>query len=317
MKVSKVILIVVALHVLVIGGIFVFEGCSRTKVEAPALAENESLPGQLPAESLTPTPPAEMAGLTPAVPPPAAAVPPALPPAPAVPETPAPVTYSVKPGDSLWKIAKNQNTTLAELMKANNLTKSSVLKVGQKLTIPAKAAAAAEVASAPAVTAVSAGGDTGAAYTVVAGDSLWKIANKNGTTVAALKQANNLTSDSLKVGQKLTLPGKSTGVAAAAPAPATASAGIVPWSPSATYREPGTYTENNQTIHVVDMNESPAIIARRYGVRVDELMKANGITNPGQIHYGQTLIIPVAPAVQPAANRTTSAAPIVSATNVN
>ncbi len=203
-------------------------------------------------------------------------------------------------------------------MKANNLTKSSVLKVGQKLTIPAKAAAPAEIASSSPTQPVAATSDAGATYSVVAGDSLWKIANKNGTTVAALKQANSLSSDSLKVGQKLTLPGKSASVAAApAAASATASAGIVPWSPSATYREPGTYTENNQTIHVVDMNESPAIIARRYGVRVDELMKANGITNPGQIHYGQTLIIPVAAAVQPAANRTTSAAPIVSATNLN
>jgi len=42
MKVSKVVLIVVALHVLVIGGIFIFEGCSRSKSSVPALAENET-----------------------------------------------------------------------------------------------------------------------------------------------------------------------------------------------------------------------------------------------------------------------------------
>jgi len=48
MKVSKVVLIVVALHVLVIGGIVVFEGCSRVKSSTPDMAANESLPGQQP-----------------------------------------------------------------------------------------------------------------------------------------------------------------------------------------------------------------------------------------------------------------------------
>jgi len=53
MKVSKVVLIVVALHVLVIGGIVVFEGCSRVKSSTPDMAANESLPGQQP-DNLTP-----------------------------------------------------------------------------------------------------------------------------------------------------------------------------------------------------------------------------------------------------------------------
>ena len=42
MKVSKVVLIVVALHVLVIGGIFIFEGCSRAKTSTPEMAESEA-----------------------------------------------------------------------------------------------------------------------------------------------------------------------------------------------------------------------------------------------------------------------------------
>ncbi|AEG59144.1 C40 family peptidase [Desulforamulus ruminis] len=51
---------------------------------------------------------------------------------------------------------------------------------------------------------------TGSAYaaqvTVAQGDSLWAIANRNGTTVEALKQINQLTSDNLSVGQVLNLP---------------------------------------------------------------------------------------------------------------
>ncbi len=46
MKVSKVVLIVVALHVLVIGGIVVFEGCSRVKSSTPPMADNENPAGE-------------------------------------------------------------------------------------------------------------------------------------------------------------------------------------------------------------------------------------------------------------------------------
>ncbi|NGX39886.1 MAG: Peptidoglycan endopeptidase LytF [Chlamydiae bacterium] len=45
-------------------------------------------------------------------------------------------------------------------------------------------------------------------YTVVSGDSLWKIAHNHGTTVQALRVANQLPSDTLRVGQTLILPNK-------------------------------------------------------------------------------------------------------------
>ena len=43
-------------------------------------------------------------------------------------------------------------------------------------------------------------------YTVVAGDSLYSIAGRFGTTVSVLKNANNLKSDLLSIGQKLIIP---------------------------------------------------------------------------------------------------------------
>ena len=132
MKVSKVVAIVVALHVLVIGGIFVFEGCSRAKTPASQLADNESQPGDKLAS--VPAPVADT-NLTSAIAPAPAPAPTPVAPAPA-PVT-ASKTYAVKKGDTLYKIAKAEKTTIEQLAKANNLTKVSMLKVGQKLTIPA------------------------------------------------------------------------------------------------------------------------------------------------------------------------------------
>ena len=96
--------------------------------------------------------------------------------------------YVVKKGDSLWKIANNYGISVSELKSANNLT-SNLLSVGQKLVIPG-----------------SNSGGTSVTYVVKSGDSLWKIANNYGITVDKLKSANNLTSNLLSVGQKLSIP---------------------------------------------------------------------------------------------------------------
>ncbi|HUJ12024.1 MAG TPA: LysM peptidoglycan-binding domain-containing protein [Verrucomicrobiae bacterium] len=313
MKVSKVVLIVVALHVLVIGGIFIFEGCSRSKSSVPALAENETPAG--PAEGMTPTAPDNLATLpTPQGPPTTAnaltpATPVTPPPVEAAAPAPATRTHVVKKGDSLWRIAKLENTSVGELARANKLTKTSTLKIGQKLTIPAAktepptVAAAAVAPVSPDAGAAPASADvSGANYTVKSGDSLWKIARQQKLTVAAIKQANNLTSDSLKIGQKLRIPSGSATVATAA-----VPAGSAP-SSSTAWREPGTYSENGQTIHVVDFNESPSVIAQKYGIKLDDLLKANNISDAKRIQYGQRLVIPLPQANAPATSPTVTSA---------
>jgi len=124
--------------------------------------------------------------------------------------------YVVAKGDSLAKIAKKSGVTLKALQAANPGVVPTKLKVGQKLTIPAGGKTSAE-AAAPAVAA--AGDASGATYTVKSGDTLTKIAKKNGTTAKAIQAANGLTTTKIKVGQKLKIPSKAEAAAAAPAAP--------------------------------------------------------------------------------------------------
>ena len=96
------------------------------------------------------------------------------------------VTYTVKAGDSLWLIARLFGTTVEAIRQANGLT-TDVLQIGQVLRIP--------VANGPYVE-----------YTVRAGDTLWELSRRYGTTVEAIKQANGLSSDVLQIGQVLRIP---------------------------------------------------------------------------------------------------------------
>ena len=64
----------------------------------------------------------------------------------------------------------------------------------------------------------------------------------------------------------------------------------------------GAPPQSGQTIHVVRWGETLGSIAARYGVTVNAIMQANGLTNPNYVYVGQTLVIPIGgttPAVSP------------------
>jgi membrane-bound lytic murein transglycosylase D len=114
------------------------------------------------------------------------------------------------------------------------------------------------------------GGDT---YRVRNGDTLEKIARRQGISVSALRRANGIRPGShlIRAGQKLVLPDTQT---ARHHTPATAPAG--------------------PKVHNVRNGENPFVIARRYRIPLNTLLAANGLDSNAILRPGQRLRIPAA-----------------------
>ena len=152
--------------------------------------------------------------------------------------------YIVKKGDSLWSIASKNNTTVDNIKKLNNLS-SNNLSVGQvlKLSYDAKKEDIKE----------------SNIYTVKKGDSLWLIANKYGTTIDELKNANNLKSNTLSIGQTLIIPEKKE--------------------------------NTNKISYVVKKGDSLWLIANKYDTTVEKIKSTNNLKS-NTLSIGQVLVIP-------------------------
>lgn len=173
--------------------------------------------------------------------------------------------YTVKAGDSLWKIAMGNDLTVSHLKQMNNLTTNTIY-VGQQLRIK-EGQTNSQASQSNSQTNQSS--QNAGTYTVKAGDTLWGIANNHDTTVNALKQNNHLSSDTIYVGQVLSL-GQ------------TASTGSHSQSTASTQSSTsdGTYT--------VKSGDTLWSIANANDMTVAQLKQKNDLSND-TIYVGQTL----------------------------
>jgi LysM repeat protein len=119
----------------------------------------------------------------------------------------------------------------------------------------------------PTATPAPATGET--TYTVVAGDTLYKIAQRYGLTVQELAAANDIVNvNDLDVGQVLTIP----------------AAGAVEVTP----------VSGEERVHIVQPGENLFRIGLQYGFTVDELAEYNNLANPNDLEVGQEIRIPPA-----------------------
>lgn len=201
--------------------------------------------------------------------------------------------YTVKKGDSLWKIANKYNTTVEKLKSANNL-KTNTLNVGQKLVIPS----------------ISVSPEVSDTYIVQKGDSLWSIANKFNMTVSELKNLNNLTNNLLSIGQVLKIKDSSNNGETTYTVQKGDSLWVIANKYGITTEELKSYNNltsnllsigqvlkipqgkiSPENIYTVKKGDSLWTIANRYNTTVEKIKVLNNLTS-NLLSVGQQLKIP-------------------------
>lgn len=171
--------------------------------------------------------------------------------------------YVVKSGDSLWVLAKRNEVTVADLARVNGIDRNSVLKVGQKLTIPARKGSAGVVA--PSI--------EGSSYTIAKGDTLSEIAARFHVSVDALKNANGMRDNVIYAGKKIVIPGVNAETVTSV----------------SKHKSPERVSSLQDGNYQVKNGDTLSVIAARHGVSVNDLMKWNNIANASKLRAGQML----------------------------
>ncbi|MGR8824390.1 LysM peptidoglycan-binding domain-containing protein [Leuconostoc mesenteroides] len=186
-------------------------------------------------------------------------------------------TVSVKAGDTLYKIASANGTTVDALVKANNISNANLIFVGQQLQTASSSSTTTQSSSSESSTTTTS--SPNGSYTVKSGDTLNKIASANGTTVANLVAANNISNANLiTVGQTLKLSASSTSSSTTTQSSTTTT--------QTTSNNTATASNGSYTVKSGDTLNK---IAAANGTTVANLVAANNISNANVITVGQTL----------------------------
>ena len=183
--------------------------------------------------------------------------------------------HVVQRGETLSQIAENLGTTTGTLVRLNNIVDESSITVGQRLLVP--------------VAGSTPGGAPSIMHVVQPGETVESIAQLYGLTPGELSARNNLTDPgSFYVGLLLDVSRVPTPEPTLVP-PTEGIADALPTEPSPAE---SAFIPESVVIHIVQRGQTLFRIAQQYGVTVNDIARANQITDPTLIYAGQELIIP-------------------------
>jgi membrane-bound lytic murein transglycosylase D len=167
--------------------------------------------------------------------------------------------HRVRSGETLSSIAKRYGMSLQEIMRANNLKRADLIKVGQNLKVSKAEISTVSKSTASKIRAVA------ATYKVRQGDSLFTLAKRHNTTVEQIKAINNLSSNMLHVGQTIKIPAPISEEAIAKP--------------------------KTSTTYAVKNGDTPFAIAQRHNMPLEHFLKINQLTARSILYPGQQVYI--------------------------
>ena len=170
------------------------------------------------------------------------------------------ISYTVKPGDTLYSIASSNGVSVDTIISDNVLT-SNNLSVGQVLRLRVVDGEVLECFGpdfeipeeiVPSIT-----------YTVKAGDNLYNIAKQYNTSVSAIVNLNNLPNNNLSIGQQLLIPVSSD----------------------------GSNQGGSTSTYIVKSGDNLYSIARKFNTTVSDITRLNNLSGTS-LSIGQRLLIP-------------------------
>lgn len=206
--------------------------------------------------------------------------------------------YTIESGDTLSAISRKFDLSIADLIEVNTIDNQDLIIAGHSLNIP--------TVDAPVAASTKRVADASNVYTVVAGDTLNKIAADFDTTAQNLRDLNGISGDLILVGQQLKVKGEVEQAAAVVEetpvveAPLVAEETVEVEATPVVEETVNNYVADENGNYTVVAGDSINKIAGQFGVSASELRVQNNLSSD-LILVGQSLAIPglaASPAVE-------------------